>query len=222
MRLTFWLRYHADSGQSLWLTGNHELFGNSRAGQGIALERLNGAFWQATMAIAPGALGDASVAYSYLLRGADGTVVQDWGCDRRLDFASFKAQEVLIVDSWNAPGQTENVFYTEPFKHVLLKPEPVEGRAPVPSKATHVFKVKAPLLSRGQTLCLLGNVPALGQWATVEPVLLGRRTGEDYFSVTLDLSQERLPLEYKYGAYDLANQAFVRFEEGRNRTLPDT
>jgi 4-alpha-glucanotransferase len=222
MRLTFWLRYHTHYGQSLWLTGNHELFGNGRAGQAIALQYLNAAFWRVTMAIAPEALGAASVAYSYLLREADGTMVQDWGCDRRLDFASVKAQDVLIIDSWNAPGRSENVFYTEPFKHVLLKPEPVEARAPVPSKATHIFKVKAPLLGPGQTLCLLGNVPALRQWATVEPVLMGRGAGEDCFSVTLDLSQERLPLEYKYGAYDLANRAFVRFEEGTNRTLPDT
>ena len=216
------MRYHADSGQSLWLAGNHQLFGNGRVGQGIALERLNPAFWQATMDLAPEALGDASVVYSYSRRQADGTVVQDWGCDRRLDFASFKARELLIIDSWNAPGWSENVFYTEPFKQVLLKPEPVERRGPAPSKATHVFRVKAPLLSRGQTLCLLGSSPALRQWATVEPVLLSRGAGEDYFSVELDLSAERLPLEYKYGAYDLANQAFVRFEEGWNRVLPDT
>ncbi len=222
MRLTFWLRYHTVPGQSLWLTGKQERLGNGRAGEGIPLEYLNGEFWQATMVIAPEALGDAGVAYSYLLREADGTWGQDWGNDRRIDLASLKAQEVLVIDSWNAPGQSENVLCTEPFKQVLLKPEPVEGRAPVPSKATHIFKVKAPLLGRGQTVCLLGNVPALRQWKRVEPVLLNRRAGEDYFSVELDLSAERLPLEYKYGVYDLANQAFVRFEEGKNRTLPDT
>ena len=222
MRLTFWLRYHTDYGQSLWLTGKHELFGSGRGAGAIPLEYLNGEFWQVTRVIAPEALGDGGAAYSYLLREADGTGVQDWGSDRRLDFAAFNAEEVLIVDSWNPPGQTGNVFYTEPFKQVLLRPEPVQGRAPVPSKATHIFRVKAPLLSRGQRLCLLGNIPALRQWNTVEPVLLDRRAGEDYFNLELDLSRERLPLEYKYGIYDAANRAFVRFEEGMNRTLPDT
>jgi 4-alpha-glucanotransferase len=222
MRLTFWLRYHTDQGQSLWLTGKHELFGGGRAGGAIPLEYLNGEFWRATRVIAPEALGDAGAAYSYLLREADGTGVQDWGNDRRLDFAAFKADEVLIVDSWNPPGQTQNVFYTEPFRQVLLRPEPVERQMPVPPKTTHIFRVKAPLLGRGQRLCLLGNVPALRQWKTVEPVLLSRRAGEDYSSVELDLSRERLHLEYKYGIYDAANQAFVRFEEGMNRTLPDT
>ncbi len=195
MRLTFWLRYHADYGQSLRLTGNHRLLGNGRTGEGIPLEYLNGEFWQATVVIAPEAFGDGSVAYSYLLREADGTVVQDWGNERRISPGSFTAGEVLIIDSWNPPGRSENVYYTEPFRQVLLKPEPVEGRAPVPSKATHIFRVKAPLLGRGQTLCLLGNIPALRQWNTVEPVLLSRRAGEDYFSVELDLGQERLPLE---------------------------
>jgi 4-alpha-glucanotransferase len=222
MRLTFWLRYHTKHGQSLWLTGKHELFGGGGAGGAIPLEYLNGEFWQATSLIAPEALGDAGAAYSYLLREADGTVVRDWGRDRRLDFAALKAGELLIVDSWNPPGQTENVFYTEPFKQVLLKAEPFERLGPVPSRATHIFRVKAPLLGRGERLCLLGNIPALRQWSTVEPVLLNRAAGADYWSVELDLSRERLPLEYKYGIYDAANRAFLRLEEGPNRTLPDT
>ncbi|MGO8679176.1 MAG: 4-alpha-glucanotransferase [Limisphaerales bacterium] len=222
MRLTFRLRYHTNHGQSLWLTGKHELFRGGRAGGAIPLEYLNGEFWQVTRIVAPEALGDACAGYSYLLREPDGTLVQDWGGDRPLDFAALKAEDVLVVDSWNPPGQTGNVFYTEPFTQVLLKPEPVEHRGPPASKATHIFRVKAPLLGRGQRLCLLGSVPALRQWSKVEPVLMNRPAGGDCFSVGLDLSRERLPLEYKYGIYDAAACAFVRFEEGANRTLPDT
>ena len=130
MRLTFRLRYHTHYGQSLWLTGNDELFGKNPAGGAIPLQYLNEEFWEATLAVAPGAPLDPGGSYHYLLREADGAVVQDWGGDGRLDLAALKADEVLILDSWNPPGQIENVFYTEPFKQVLLKGEPPRFEAP--------------------------------------------------------------------------------------------
>ena len=222
MRVTFRLRYHTDFGQSLWLTGNHELLGNGQAERAIALQYLNEEFWQVRLVMAAAAMPEAGIVYSYLLREAEGTVVQDWARDRIISLAAFKADELLIIDSWNSPGQCENVFYTEPFKQVLLKPNRAQVRAPAPAKVTHIFKVKAPLLVSGQTLCLLGNTPALGQWHTAQPVLLNRPAEEDFYTAELDLSRAVFPLEYKYGVYDLTNQALVRYEEGRNRGLVDS
>ncbi len=219
MRVTFWLRYHTEYGQLLRLTGDRDLFGD---GPGLAMNYLNGSFWQATLATTPEALRKAAPGYSYALREPDASVVEDWGTDRRLDLGPPQAEELLIIDSWNPPGQNENVYYTKPFRQILLPPDPVERRGAAPPRPTHLFRVKAPLLPKGQTLCLLGNSPALGQWATADPVLLSRPAGEDYFSVALDLGADPLPLAYKYGAYDLAAGTFLRFEEGPNRTLPDT
>ena len=145
---------------------------------------------------APGA--PTEVVYNYVLRQADGSLIQDWGNDRVFDPTGFKEEEeVLIIDAWNSPAFYENAFYTEPFKQVLLRPKFTEARAIAPERVTHAFRVKAPLLEKGQTLCLLGSSALLGKWNTGAPRLLNRLPGEDYLSLQLDLSGETFPLEYK-------------------------
>ena len=168
------------------------------------------------------ALPDADITYNYVLRNADGSVEQDWGNDRVISPAKFSQDEILIIDAWNFAGFFENAFYTEPFKSVLLKANHTSVDAVVPATITHVFKVKAPLLAQGQTLCLLGGGKALKNWDTAAPILLSRKAGEDYFTAQLDLTGESFPIAYKYGVYDVVNHQFVRFEEGSNRVLQDT
>ena len=127
--------------------------------------------WSVTFDLPRGVVPDVELNYSYLLRSASGAEVQDWGRDRVVNPAAFQSEEVTIIDSWNAPGLYENAFYTEPFYAVLLKANHTEVGVTPPPRTTHVFKVKAPLLARGQTLCLLGNAAVLGNWNTSAPVL---------------------------------------------------
>ena len=221
MRITFQLRFHTHFGQSLWLTGNHEILGNGSLEEAIALQYLNDELWQVTIVLPKAAVPDAQIVYGYFLREADGTIVRDWGSDRLINPASLSAQEVLVIDAWNPVGLAENAFYTEPFKEVLLRSNLTEVHVPSPTKATHVFKAKAPLLEKNQTLCLLGNFPAHQNWNIAAPILLNRLAGQDFLTVELCLSQAVFPLVYKYGVYDREKNSFVRYEEGPNRILND-
>ncbi|MDE3237047.1 MAG: 4-alpha-glucanotransferase, partial [Bacteroidota bacterium] len=126
---------------------------------------------------------------------------------------------VLIKDAWNFAGYFENAFYTEPFQKVLLKENHTAVKIAVPKKVTHVFKAKAPLLAKGQTLCLLGSATSLNEWDATEPVLMSRAEGQDAYSVSLNLTKDIFPVAYKYGIYDVEQKQFVAFEEGNNRVL---
>ncbi len=165
--------------------------------------------------------GPHALNYSYLLRNDDGTHTTDWGRDRILIPADFKCDELMVIDTWNAAGFVENAFYTEPFKRVLFAGHTVELRLPVPVSPTHTFRVKAPLLKRGQTVCLLGDGPVLGNWQTHAPRLFSREPGGDYFGVQLDLRGQPFPLAYKYGIFDAAKNSFTVFESGENRVIRD-
>ena len=222
MKLTFRLRFRTTFGQSLFITGNHALLGDGHAEQAAPLQYLDSESWQATFPWPEGASAGTAVTYNYILRNDDGATVQDWGNDRVINPSSFNRSEVLIVDSWNPAGAVENAFYTEPFKTVLLKPDQSELRLPIQPGATHTFKIKAPLLTKGQTLCLLGNTTALGNWNTASPLLLNRIPGEEFLTVQLGLHHALFPIAYKYGVYDLEQRAFLRYEEGENRTLNAT
>lgn len=221
MKFIFKLRFHTNAGQSLWLTGNHPLLGSGNPDHALPLQYLNDEFWQGSVEIPDGVPLKTDIIYNYILRNPDGTLVHDWGREKKLGAASFSTPEVLMVDSWNDASYIENAFYTEPFQEILLHANRAGISIPAPGKATHIFRAKAPLLARGQTLCLLGNATALSSWNTASPILTGRAAGEDFFSVKLDLSKQPFPIEYKYGIYDAERSAFVRYEEGRNRVLSD-
>ena len=51
MTLTFKLRFHTKYGQSLWLTGDHEILGGGQVERAIPLQYLNEEFWQATITL---------------------------------------------------------------------------------------------------------------------------------------------------------------------------
>ena len=221
MKFIFRLRFHTQPGQSLLLTGDHELLGGGQIERAVPLHYLNEEFWQVTVHWPDRAISDAAIAYNYVLSNADGSTIQDWAGDRAIIPSAFKPVEVLIVDTWNNAGAHENAFYTEPFRKVLLAANDTGLRIAAPLAATHTFKVKAPLLAKGQTVCLVGNGVVLGNWTTTAPLLLSRTAGEDSFSVQIDLGREPFPVNYKYGVYDVEQGSFMRFEDGDNRTLND-
>jgi 4-alpha-glucanotransferase len=221
MKLTFRLRFHSRFGQSLWLTGSHPWLGGGELEKAVPLEYLNEEFWQASIALPPDA-SNIPIRYDYLLRNADGSQVVDWGCDRVLIPSEFGRDELQVIDSWIDTGAIENAFATEPFKKVLLAPNATGVPAPIPADPTHTFRVKAPLLAKGQTLCLLGDGEALGNWDTKTPILLSRLAGQNDLSAKLDLRAQPFPVAYKYGVFDTEKNNFVRHEDGVNRVLHDS
>jgi 4-alpha-glucanotransferase len=215
MNLTFRIRFATKPGQSLWLAGEPPLPAQ------LPMHFLNHEFWQATITL-NGPATKSPLNYAYLWRDDDGSKVLDWGRDRSVVAADFDADELVIIDTWNAPGFFENAFYTEPFKRVLFAGNTVDLSQPMPATPTHTFRVKAPQLKQGQTVCLIGEGPVLGHWQTQAPVFLSRKPGDDYFRVTLDLRPQTFPCAYKYGIFDVGSRSFSGFETGENRVLTES
>lgn len=221
MKLTLKLRFHTKFGQSLLVVGNHPQLGDGDVARAIPLEYLDAEFWQVTISFPRKNVPKVGVNYNYALRQPDGTTITDWGKDHLLGAELFNEERVLIIDSWNAPASTENAFYTEPFKQVLLRANQTEFLQPSPAQFTHTFKVKAPLLARGQTLALLGSADMLGSWDTTKPLLLTRVPGENCLIACVNLDGAAFPIEYKYGVFDTEQNVFVAHESGSNRRLDD-
>ena len=220
MNITFRLRFHTRPGESLLLCGGHERLGGGRVESAIPMQYLAPGFWQVVISFARAIKPDA-LRYHYLWRDAAGSLTEDQGHGRVLDASVLDHAELLVMDSWNHAGFFQNAFDTDPFQNVLLRANHTEVRVPAPRSATHTFKVKAPLLAKGQTLCLLGEPAALGNWNVARPILLNRTAGEEFLSVALDLRGLTFPFAYKYGVYDVERSLFVRYEDGANRALDD-
>ncbi|MFY7651243.1 MAG: 4-alpha-glucanotransferase, partial [Chitinophagaceae bacterium] len=220
LTITFQIRFHTEYGQKIQLVGNHPILGNNNPDQAIDLQFFNDSLWLVEIKIDDKTAIDTPIAYNYILRNADGSLVYDWGKDKTINPASFtQNSQVLVVDAWNHAGYYENAFYTEPFQNVLLKNNLTPVKQSKPKTVTHVLKVKAPLLPKGQTLCVVGSSTAFGKWSTESPILMSRTADDVYFTVSLNLSKELVPTAYKYGVYDVENNRFLRYEDSQNRIL---
>ncbi|MFP5040070.1 4-alpha-glucanotransferase [Parasediminibacterium sp. JCM 36343] len=214
-QVSFQLRFFTVFGQTLYILGNHPLLGNNQPEKAVVLSYIDHECWGVSLDV--DATLDKNIAYKYLLKNADGSISYDWGSDKLFNPSTFSQQHTLLLDSWNYAGYFENAFYSEPFKNVLLKNNHTPITVKSPSKTTHIFKAKAPLLTAGQTLCISGSSKALGNWSLETLVLMSREEGSPYFEARGDLSKDTFPVEYKYGIYDVNTKQFIRFEDGSNR-----
>jgi 4-alpha-glucanotransferase len=219
MKLTFKLRFRTHSGQALFVSGNHPALGGGSPARAVPLQYVDAETWQVSLELPDGSVNEP-IPYQYVLRHSDGTSETDLAQGRAIEPDWKKRPAVTVVDSWNAPGFVENVLYTEPFQKVLLRQDKMVIPFSSPCAwVTHQFRVRAPLLGPGQTICLVGGSTRLGNWNAGQAVLLNRAPGSDFYSVELDLSAERLPVEYKYGVFDWWGARFMQFESGDNRRL---
>ncbi len=220
-KIIFQIHFHTQYGQELFICGDHPLLGNGVTENAVPLQYFSDEYWYLVLDINKGDITDNDITYHYILRNADGILNYDWGNDKTINLAKSKAEELLIIDAWNYAGYFENTFYTEPFAQVLLKENHTDVKSNSPKNSTHTLKVKTPLLAKGQTLCLLGSDDTLQNWSTQDPLLMSRKEGEDFYTISLDLSKATFPVAYKYGVYDVFNKQFIRYENGNNRVLHD-
>lgn len=221
VHISFTLKFHTKFGQSLFITGNHELFGNNDPLKALPMQYLNEEYWTASIALDTKTISEEGIVYNYLLRYEDGYLSFDWGSDKVIKNNIADAENILISDSWNHAGFYENAFYSEAFKNVLLKKNYTPVKIPAPKNYTHTCKVKAPLLEKGETLCIIGNTKEVGNWDETKPSLMGRGEDDDFFTVNLDLSKANFPVVYKYGIYNTETKKFIGYEGGNNRVIFD-
>ena len=219
MNLQFYLRYHTHFGQSLWVSANLEELGNGDPAKALPMVYLNDEFWTANLDIRKKDLPERTW-YKYYLKDEAGVLMAEWAQDRYLDIGGKNTTELQLIDSWNYAGEFENAFFTAPFNRVLLKQPRPKSKSGSDKNPSHIFRVKAPLLKKNQVLCFTGSGGKLGDWETDQPLLMKKEDGDSHWwSIKLDLSDQVLPMAYKYGIYQVQEKNFLQFENGDNRLL---
>jgi 4-alpha-glucanotransferase len=215
MKFQFYLRFHTEFGQSLWVSGNIDELGNDDPSAALPMEYIDNEFWNARVVINRKGLPKKNIRYKYFLKTKEGELIGEWGQDRVISVLRKNLNEVEMVDTWNHAGEYENAFFTAPFNKVLLKQTVSTTKTKAPKNFTHVFKIKAPLLKKHEVVCLLGNREALHNWSRTHPVMLSKEG--NWWSVKLNLSGTSFPVAYKYGIFNTKENSFVVYENGDNR-----
>jgi len=216
MKIHFYLRFSTKQGQDLYICGNiPELgFQNKLTTEPVLMKYKNQDFWELTIELS--SQPSDPVEYYYQLKMEDGSIVHEWGNDRVFKI-SPRHEVMQIFDTWNHAGEYENTFYTAPFQEILLPSPAKKSGNKAPKNATHIFKIKAPLLRANEAICISGNGKGFGDWSMADP-LIGKKNG-NWWTIELNLSETSFPTQYKYGIYDLKHKSLVQFEHGPNRTL---
>ncbi len=222
VRVNLMLRFHTKPGQLLFITAAHEIFGNLEVDKALPMEYFNEDYWTVSVNLNPNEIPENGLVYNYLLRNEDGSFTYDWGNDKKLERAVLQKEFAIIFDSWNHAGFYQNVYFTEPFKTVLLKREYTTHTVSENRHITHTFRAKAPLLLHDEVLCLTGSDEVFGNWNEENVLVLNKKETEDYYALSIDLSKVNFPLVYKYGVYNTSQKKFVKYEDGNNRFLFDT
>ncbi len=215
VKIEFYLRFFTQPGQSVSIAGNIAALGNDDPENTFPLQYMDGEFWHGTLQLEEPLT--APLRYHYLLKLKDGTSTEEWGDDRILEPPAAGIEEIQIIDTWNYAGEYENVFFTAPFRQTLLAYPNTRKASKTKGPVTHIFKVKAPLLKKEETLCLLGTGKALKDWDTDAPVLMAPEG--NWWTCRLNIPKESFPIEYKYGIYHHKEKKFGQFEQGPNRLL---
>lgn len=213
MKVQFNIKFHTKYGESLWLSYDSEIAAKKVS---VQMKYRDYDYWTLEVDLSVKDL-EQPFPYFYSYKTAAGEIVSEARHLRTLEFSKKEKRLVVVYDTWLSTSAIENVFYSAPFREVLLNSKSKPPVSNNNAEATHSFIVKAPLLRNNESVCLLGSNNELGNWKTGQPVLLDKIN--DSWVAHLKLKPSIIPFEYKYGVYDHAEQRFTHFENGENRVF---
>ena len=97
-KLIFQLKFYTKPGESLFIIGDHELFGNDNFADALPMQYLNEGSWVVSIDMHVSSVPEEGIEYNYVLKHEDNFTVYDRGKDKKLTPDLFKYEEVLIAD----------------------------------------------------------------------------------------------------------------------------
>lgn len=215
MKIHFKIAFNTVWGQQLIVKGNIPQLGNSNYKKGLPLHYQTDGNWVGSIDIDPSKVDQFT--YKYLLYNENSNQhFEEWGDDRLCHVSLHTVDNLFCNDSWNSPGALENTLLTAPFANVLLQDEHEISDSHYPTSATHIFKIKAPVIPKNSVVCIIGNASELGKWSVTKPTLL-RKTSSGYWETAIHFKSETTDIQYKYGLFDVEDKRFTEFEQGQDR-----
>ena len=216
MVIQFHLKYKSRYGQAIYIRINNPSAKNSELQREVLMQYLNDEYWHVFIETADFGLKD-NIHYTYFVKEEGKDDQPDLCSNRSVSFKKIKAETFDVVDEWQVYPLHENVFFSKPFEQVFNRNMSKGGKKGKPKKLTHIFKVFVPYLQDGKVIGLTGSTKEMNEWSDKKPVLLHR--SKDGWSVSLNLTKESFPIEYKFGIYDEKEEKLIHFEEGNNRVI---
>ncbi len=216
MTITFHINYHTVWGQRIAIIGSIPELGQWNNDQAFKLHHLGDGEWETTIHLKK---ATANFEYKYILLNDENEELDlDWGKNRVARF-SKKQKNVLLKDCWRSKHHGETAFYTSAFTEAIFKADSFKAKRTVhvTGKANFHFQIHAPRVNTGQRICLLGNIPEMGNWDLTKPLLL-ENENHPLWTISINCTAKN-DIEYKYGIFNVKEKKVQFLEDGKNRIL---
>ena len=210
MKVTFHINYKTVWGQSLWISGSSDPVGNWDEKAAFPMKHVGNGEWEATLTYS----SNFTFEYKYFVRNNDNSTSWEGGKNRI--FGPFQSKCIEIRDFWRPQIDNESVLFTKVFSSVIFnRKEAIKSEKKSLAKALR-FNLRAPRVAADQTIGIVGNCPALGDWQ--KPILMDD-ISYPIWSTEIDLSEVNFPISYKYVIVDTKSGKISIWEEGNERTI---
>ncbi|MDE6268599.1 MAG: 4-alpha-glucanotransferase [Muribaculaceae bacterium] len=213
MTLTFNIDYRTNWGENIFIIGDIPELGSADPAKAVPLHPASGERWTLRIEVAD---GTPDFSYRYFIRHDNGWTRQEYGdVPHRFIHARGGAADFILLDRWQ-DMPWDKPYYSSAFtdcinrrtsRHALTRP----------SRGSVRIVVAAPMIAPGETLAIVGDCKALGNWDPSRALTLSDHS----FPVwTVDIPASRhLPpaFDYKFLILDAATGAVRAWEGGSNR-----
>ena len=214
MKLKFNIHYNTEWGQQMHVVVNYLTSDRHEREQDFLMQTQDGAEWMLDVVLMESRQRSIlSFHYVYQVEDSDGHILRrEWNQVKRT-YAADSMKTFVFADLWR-DRPLNYPLYT--YFNKRYEPGIMPLSLPLFRK-TIIFRVSAPQLQEGETLALIGNHPAIGNWNPTRYLPL-QHIGEFDWILSVNVDSMTFPLEYKYVVIDEKKRQLKTWEEGDNRT----
>lgn len=216
IQIEFQINYRTHGDEMIYLTGSIPELGNDDKQQALPMQFNGNGNWVATLEFDH---SDIWFQYNYIVKNNDTIIDNEWGTPR--SFISNDTNEYYrLCDHWQTIPPN-NPFFSSAFTEHLFARSGVKKSSPESNayRRSLTFKVSAPTVRPEQTLAVLGNHPALGNWQPKKAISLNSEHLPEW-SITVDITDcPSSYLEFKFVLIDSKTEQLIAWEPGGNRTF---
>ena len=214
MKLKFNIHYNTEWGQQMHVVVNYLTSDRHEREQDFLMQTQDGTEWMLDVVLMESRQRSIlSFHYVYQVEDSDGHILRrEWNQVKRT-YAADSMKTFVFADLWR-DRPLNYPLYT--YFNKRYEPGIMPLSLPLFRK-TIIFRVSAPQLQEGESLALIGNHPAIGNWNPTRYLPL-QHIGEFDWILSVNVDGMTFPLEYKYVVIDEKKRQLKTWEEGDNRT----
>src|ERR1035437_7417879 len=157
----------------------------------------------------------SSLSYQYVIQNTDKSIFYEYGGKRTIQFPST-TETIAIIDNWRA-SYGESPFLSTAFTDCFFKRKPVEPESSEIPKNL-ILRLNCPQMEPDRHFAVIGNQDSLGNWNVNKKIKLDESLFPTW-SIALDVTKIKFPLEYKYLLVDSKTDEVLAWGGGPNRMI---